>query len=374
MLEKGRISPRQAGELMFITILATVILFVPAITADLALHDAWLAAFTGSLFGLVTLTIVVWLGARHPGRTIFQYCEDILGRYIGKLAGLAYVWFFLHVASLVVRQFGDFLTTSFLPETPLSVFNFSLIFLAALSVLTGLEVIARMNEFVVLLVVGFLLIVITLSYGNWEVANLLPFMADGVMPVAGGALVPASWHGEIIILAVILPYLTRPRQALLSGASAILASGLLLTMGVVAVLAVFGPEFTASIRFPVYLFVRTINIGQILSRFEVVIMITWVAGVFIKTSVFYYCAALGLAQILGLAEYRPLVLSLGVIMAVFSITLFADVAELSHFLGDVWPFYSISIFFLGLPLLLLSVSFINGKMAGKGTEGSGRND
>ncbi|MBS4022000.1 MAG: endospore germination permease [Dethiobacter sp.] len=365
MLEKGKISPRQAGELMFITIMATVILFVPAITSELAGHDAWIASPAGSLFGLVTVLLVFILGIRYPGRTIFQYSEDILGRFLGKLVALSFVWFFLHLAATVVRQFGDFLTTSFLPETPLSVFNFTLIFLAAIAVLSGLEVIARMNEFIILLVVSSLLAIFSLSISIWEIENLFPVFASGIIPIARGAIVPAAWHGEIVALAVIMPFLTRPRGALVSGAAAVLGSTALLTTALIAVQSVFGPDFTASMHFPIHLFVRSINIGRILTRFEVVIMIIWVAGVFIKTSVFYYCAALGIAQVFGLSEYRPVVLSLGLIIAVFSITLYSDVAELAHFLRDAWPVYSISMYSLGLPLLLLSVSLVRGKLSGE---------
>jgi len=96
----------------------------------------------------------------------------------------------------------------------------------------------------------------------------------------------------------------------------------------------------------------------------VLVMVTWVAGVFIKTSVFYYCAAMGMAQVFGLSAYRPVVLPLGVIMATFSIMLFQDVTELSGFLAEVWPRYGISLYFLGLPLILLIVSLIREKVFG----------
>lgn len=363
MLEKGKISPRQAGELLFMTILATVILFIPAITAQKAGHDAWLATFAGSLFGLVPLSLVIWLGHRHPQQTIYQYSETILGRYLGKLAGVAYIWLFLHISTLVVRQFAEFLTTAFMPRTPLSVFILSILFIAALAARSGLEAIARMNEFIILLVVGSLLTVITFSLPEWQPANnLLPFLARGIMPVLEGALVPASWHGEIITLAVILPYLTRPKSGLVSGGAAIIASAMLITLGVIGALSLFGPQLTAAFRFPLHFFVRTIDIAEILTRFEVVVMVTWVAGVFIKTSVILYCTALGVGQVFGLSEYRSTVLPLGIIMAVLSVTQFDNVVELVAFLSDTWPLYSISIFYLGLPSLLLAASFFRGKM------------
>jgi spore germination protein KB len=364
MLEKGKVSPRQAGQMVFLSIQATIILFVPAITASVAGHDAWISILVGSLFGLVTLFFVVWLGKKHPGKTLFQFSETIFGTYIGKLVGLAYVWIFLHLVAIIVREFGDFMTTSFMPTTPLSVFNFSLIVLCAWSVIAGLEVIARMSEFIIILVVGSLLLILTLSILNWDLGNMLPFFSNGAMPILLGALPPASWHGEVIWLAVILPFITRPGRAFLAGSTAIVSSTILLTLVVVGTLAVFGPQLTASFRFPLHLFTRTINIGDLLTRFEPVVMTAWVAGVFIKTSIFYYCASLGLAQVLGLSEYRSVVLPLGIIAATLSISLFPDVTALSTFLAEAWPLYSISLFFFGLPLLLFSVTVIREKIFG----------
>lgn len=366
MLEKGKISPRQAGELLFMTIFGTVILFLPSILTEKARHDAWLAAFAGSLASLLPLGVVVWLGHRYPGQTIFQYSETILGRLFGKLAGLAYVWFFLHWGAVVVRQYGDFLTTAFMPATPLSVFNFSLVILAAWAVLAGLETIARMNEFLVFLVVFSLLAIISLSVANWETAFLQPVLAEGFGPVLRATLVSAGWHAEITTMAVLLPFLTRPHRAFASGAAAVLASGIILTLGTIAALSVFGPDLVAVFSFVLHYFVHTIDIADFLSRFEAVIMAVWVAGVFIKTAVIYYCAALGLGQVLGLTEYRPVVLPLGVIMATLSVTLFANVAELVAFLSNVSPVFSITLPAFGLPLLLLAGSLLRGRRRNNG--------
>jgi len=129
-------------------------------------------------------------------------------------------------------------------------------------------------------------------------------------------------------------------------------------------LAVFGPQLTSSFFFPLQLFAQTINIGQILTRFEPVVMTIWMAGIFIKTSVIYYCAALGLAQILNLKEVRPVILPLGIILCTLSISLFEDVTMLVTFLRETRPYYTISLYFLGLPLLLFAVTLVREKIFG----------
>src|SRR5690554_2797992 len=94
MLEKGKISPRQAGELLVIALNATAILLVPSFTVKQLGQNTWLAVLLGSLWGVVTLSLVYWLGRKHPGQTIFQYSQTLLGRWLGKAVGLVYIWNF----------------------------------------------------------------------------------------------------------------------------------------------------------------------------------------------------------------------------------------------------------------------------------------
>lgn len=356
MLEKGRISGSQAAKLIFTTILSTVILFVPSITVKLASHDAWLATGAGSVLGYSLVFMLCYLEKMHPGKTIFQYAQATLGRFLGKLVGLLYVLFFIHMAATVIRQFGDFLTTAFMPFTPILVFNLSLIVLAVYAVYAGLENIARCNEFIILLIVSFLAGVILLTTANWDLNSLRPFLARGILPVLKASIVPAAWFGESVVLAALLPNVIKSDRVLLKVSIYLAALTGLMVIAVVGTLAVFGPEMVAAVRFSLHLFVRSINIGQVLTRFEVLVMVTWVAGVFIKTSVLLYCASLGLAQTLGLSEYRPVILPLGVIIGTMSIFLFDNVSELVIFLGELWPIYSILVFYLGLPLLMLCVT------------------
>jgi len=364
MLEKGKISPRQTGQLLFMTTIATVIFFAPSLIASIAGHDAWLAALVGPMFALITLLLFTWLGRKHPGQTIFQYSETILGKWLGKAVALIYVWGFLHIGAMAVREFGDFMTTSFMARTPISVFNFSMVLLCAWAVLAGLEVIARMNEFIIILIVTFLLLIVVFSLPNWQPDNLLPFFSRGALPVLHAALIPAAWHGNIVVLAVILPFMTRPARAFLAGTAAIFSSATLLTVGVAGLLAIFGPQLTSSFLFPLHFFAQTINIGEILTRFEPVVMTVWMAGIFIKTSLFYYCTALGLAQVLNLKEVRPVIFPLGIILCTLSISLFQDVTMLVTFLKETRPTYTISLYFLGLPLLLIFVTLIREKIFG----------
>jgi spore germination protein KB len=79
-------------------------------------------------------------------KTIIQYSETIAGRIPGKLIGLIYCGFFIYIDAVILREFADFFTSVFFPETPLVFFSISIILASIYAVRQGLEVIARVNE------------------------------------------------------------------------------------------------------------------------------------------------------------------------------------------------------------------------------------
>ena len=371
MLEKGKITPRQTGELLFIIMLASAVLFVPNFTADKVAQDAWLVLLLGALFGLIPLFIVYRLGLHHPEKTLFQYAETVLGKWPGKLLTLTYVWSYLRLTAVIIREFSEFLITSFMPNTPLSVFVISLAFMAVWAVLAGLEVIARMNEFIILLVGTALVIVMLLSLSNWDLHLLLPPFQANPLTLLKTAVIPDVWKAETVTVGILMPFMTRPKKAFVSGAAAACFAGVLLAIGIIAATAVFSHHLLATLQFPIYNFVRTINVGKFLSRFEVLVMVVWVTGIFIKTSLFLYLSSLGLAQAAGLREYRPVVMPLAVICMAWAFGVYHNIIELTRAI-DRPQFYIIALSLLA-PLLLLLVTLVREKTAGRRQAGDKNN-
>ena len=361
MPERSKIGGRQATFLMTTMIFATVILFVPGITAKHAGQDAWISIILATGTGLLVARLITTLGLRFPDRTIFQFPGEILGRWPGKLIGLLYIWWFLHMTAEVIREYGSFLVTAFMPDTPLIVFHLVVMSIAAYAVRNGLEVLARSAEMFLPLILGSIIILSLLAAKDADFQRLLPVFDSGAVQIAKGAMIPLSWFGEIATIAVLLPYLNKPREAHRVAAMAVLISGLFFLVQVVGILAIFGPALTEAWMFPGLNRSRLISIANFLERLEALSMVVWVTGGFVKVAVFYWAAVLGTAQVLELKDYRPLVLPVGAVLVAMSIFLHRNILELLDFLARVWPPYALSTFEVGIPLLLLVTALVRGK-------------
>ncbi len=331
---------------------------MPSITAQNARQSAWLAASVlPGIFGIVTLSVIWKLGMYFPAKTLAQYAEKVLGKFLGKMLAGIYVLFFLMANIVIVREFAEVLTVVFMPETPILVFAALLVLVGGYAVAKGLEVITRAAQFVLPLFLLSLALVMLLSIPDMELGRFRPLLEGGLLPIINGSVAPASWYGQVILIAVLLPAVNKPKEVFKQGLVMLAAAAAVFTSVTASALAVFGPELTGNFLFPVLEMARYVNAARFVQRMEILVMAFWVTGIVIKASVFYYAICLTSAQLLGLKAYKPLVYPVGLVQITGATFLFGSTLELMGFLAKVWSPLAL-VFELGLPLLLLMVTLM----------------
>lgn len=360
MLEKGKISPRQAMLLTIAFLLGSAILLIPSATTASARQDAWLSMILATLAGLVIIYVYTSLALRFPDLNFVQYSEKILGRFAGKLAGLIMIWFALHLGSLVTRNFGDFLNITVLQNTPLAVINSAILLLSAIVVKKGLEVIARVNELTLPFLIILIFVLTALSMPETDIRRLEPVLENGIKPVIAGALPAIGFpFAETVLFTMIIPYVNHPGRARRSMLTGALAGGFLLFLVILRTLTVLSPGATAKFWYPALESIRMIDLFNIIQRVEVVIIVGWIILGFMKITVCLYAFVLGLAQWLNLKDYRPLSLPAGVLMVSLSLFVYGNYTEEAAFAAKIWFPYAIPVTFI-LPLVMLTVAWIQG--------------
>ncbi|MEW5954534.1 MAG: endospore germination permease [Bacillota bacterium] len=368
MLEGGRVNNRQAALILpFLAVMPTAVLFVPAITAIFAKQNGWLSLLVvATVFGLLVALVAVKLGLRFPGQTVVEYAPEILGPYLGKLVGAGFVFWFIHLDAVIIREYSAFLMTAFMPETPQVVFAVFQALLAVIAVRGGLEVICRAGEWVFVVFILSLVIILGLVVHDADFTELLPVLENGVKPVIHGGLTPSAFRGEVVLMLMLLPYINQPQKTLKYLFASVILMGITLAQATVVATSEFG-IMTESLTFPLFSLARFISVFGFIERLESLILIMWVAGVSVKVAVFYYVAALGAAQLFNLKDYRPVALPIGVILAAWSVSLFEDSREVVEWLIISFPPYAHT-FQLLIPSLLLLVAVLRKK---GGTENGG---
>lgn len=355
--EKGKISVFQLTLLIFTIVIATADVLLPAFVAQEAKQDSWIAVIIGTISSLILVNLFLTLGLKYPNKTIVEYAVDILGVPLGKLVGFIYAYSLIFFTGTVVRKLGEIFVTSFNPDAPIYLFSITIMIVAAYSVYGGIEVIARVNE--VLLPIGVIVLLLTgiLNVAQMDFQRFLPILYDGWVPPLKGGLLVQTWLLKSFILLQLIPYVKDEEKKKIRKhiniVTVLLGQGLMI--GVLAI-AIFGP-ITEKLLFSALEYVRFVDLGPFLERFDVLIMLVWIAGIFINIVLYYYSAVLGLSQLLKLKTYRPMVTPVGVIIVSFSIIFARTMADITHFFHYIYPFYMFTVA-AGIPFLLLVVSYL----------------
>ncbi|MGM7722187.1 GerAB/ArcD/ProY family transporter [Metabacillus sp. Hm71] len=330
-------------------------------------QDAWIFILIGTLGGMLLMTIYTQLSAFYPDDTLVQMIPKIIGKYLSYPIILLYIFHFTYSAARACRELGDLLASTILTETPLIVTIVSFMVLVIYCLRGGIEPFFRMGEVVFPVYIFALMLIWTLllSVEGNDVKNLTPVLANGIKPVLKEAF-PTALNfpfGETIVFMMFFPFLNSKKNIKKIGIVAVLFGGILLTVNSIMIMSVLGPEIYSQNIFSLLTATRMVTIADFLERFDVLVILMMVAGVFFKAGGFLFGAALGIAHLFNLKQTRSVTLGLGTI--IISLSLISANSYVEHinigflfFVPYVHTFLQIIV-----PILLLCIAFIRKKFS-----------
>jgi spore germination protein KB len=360
ILDQIKISPRQIIMITITFIVSTSILLLPGAEAG---KDAWLATMLGLIPGLITVTSLAILAKKFPQKTVGQYVETILGKYLGKLIMATILLYLISLTALSLRDLGQFTSAVILPATPLYVIIFTATMVGIYGARRGLEPIVRVNEIFLPILLLSVFFIMVLSYPNMDKNNLLPILDNGIVPVIKASIEPADWLGESILLAMVIPFISQKDKIIKISLLGVLLAGLLLTVVALLTIAVYS-DVASNLSYPFLNVVRLITIGRTIERLELLIVPIWILAVYIKTSFLLYITAEASSQWLNFGHYKAHTIPLAAV--IFMIANFAavDVGQYRTIAVKIFP-PVVVIFQTTLPVFLLLIALMRGSLTRK---------
>lgn len=351
-----KISVTQFFMLAVTFVISTSDVFLPAFVAQEAKQDAWISVIIATAGSLIIANMFLTLGNMYPDKTLAEYACDILGKPLGMLVGLSYVYFFLAISWLVTSELEEIFVISFNPDSPVIVYGIITILVAAYAVYCGLEVIARINEILLPLGILILLIIALINIPNMDMYKLLPVLYNGIYPPIKGAFLIQTWLTETVVFLQILPYIKERQKIRKYLNLSILTLGGSLMVGILTI-TVFGVGMTAKLLFPALEYVRFARLGSFLQNLDISIMVVWISGIFVKIAFSYFAGALSLSQALGFKSYKNIIFPVGVLIIAMSCATATKLTNMLFFLKYILPEYFVVMTTL-IPLLLLIVAML----------------
>lgn len=316
-----------------------------------AKNDAWIAAIMGIIAALPFVFMYSRILSLFPGRDIFDILNISTGKVIGKTIALLYIWYAFHLGALVMRNFGEFVNTVTLPETPMLVPMFYLALVCIIAVRSGVEVMARISAFVLPVLLFIIVIVQLLAIPEFHLNYLKPVLGNGIAPVLKGGFSAFSFpFAETVLFTGIFFALKNKRSPYKVYFSGLLLAGAIITAIAIRNIGVLG-TLSESLYFPSHVAVSRIIVGDFLQRIEVSVAIIFAFGAFIKISVCLLVACIGMGKLFNLKDYRSVVIQTGLLMVYFAYILYDNIMLMQYWAFKVYPYYAFP-FQVILPVLI----------------------
>lgn len=280
------------------SILGTGLLNIAKTVSKVSGQNAWISTLLAGLIIIPFLWCYSSLSRRFPGHTLVDYSTKIVGKLLGNMANISYISFEILIAALVLRIMADFISTWFLPNTPIESLLIITLFLVIYMSQGGIRTIARTSEIILFLVAPFIILLIPPAT-RIEINNLKPVLQSGYVSIIKGSI-PAlyAFYGfEVLFIAS--AFISDTKKIFRTSATCISINVVFYTLVVIAIIGVMGTEILKYINYPTIYYIKSERF-PFFERVDLFFAFFWTFNIFMTIGIAFYSAVLGISQLLSL--------------------------------------------------------------------------
>lgn len=314
-------------------------------------QDAWIAVLIALVFGSVFILIYARIMILFPEMDIYDIAQTVFGTIIGKIIIALMTWYAIHLSAIVLRLLSEFIKIVTLQETPQYPIMITLLVVAGYMFFSGIETMGKWAMIVLPIYFIVALYVLFLSVSEIKFFNLLPIMEHSVSAIGAASLkiLTTTFAGTVVFLALAdsIKVGDNPYKIYLYGN--FIGAGVIVVTFLVSIM-VLGVPMVEKSYFPSYTAARLINMGDFLSRLEMVIFYNFLLGGIAKISICVLAAVKGVKKLFNITKNGWVFLLLSILIFAIATFEFDSVMELLNF-TDIYQYYVLP-FQIVIPIIL----------------------
>ncbi len=332
-----KISSLQASAILINMIVPCAILLGPSFVIQLTKRDVWLTMLLATGFVLV-LAVAIGLLCRSPeGGSALARLQGRFDAWPVKLLGMLLCFYYLMMASTIVRQYASYVRGQMMMKTPLFVIGLLIAVVSVYMASRGAEALGRIHFIIFAVYVTFVVMNLCILSPQYQMNNFMPPLETPPLRHMVASLMPAGWLANIASVLLLLPYIKKPEAGMKIAVGATIGAGVMLTLITSVAVAVFGANVMEYIGYPAFSALATVDIGQFLERMDVLLLTAWMASMFGAVSVFMFFMLQLLRETLGLREGAGVSGSLALLVTATAVYTWPSDSAVAHFNNGVLP-------------------------------------
>ncbi|WP_410985701.1 GerAB/ArcD/ProY family transporter [Bacillus cereus] len=320
-----RMSKTQLFALIVLFEIGSTPLFALGIEAK---QDAWLAILIAMIFGFFLLWIYTEIQRHFPDKNLAEILTIILGKWLAGPLILLYALYFLFIASLNLREFGELIIMTLLPSTPMMVILMVFMLTIFYFLFLGQEVLSRTSEVMLPVVLFFIVLtyVLLIMTGEMDFTELEPILGDGWKPVLSAAFptIVNFPFGEMVLFLMYWKFVNYIEKIRKISFFALGLSGLLLMTSLVMIVSRLGVEYASNQTLPLFEMIKLINIADFITNMDIIASIIIFIGGFYKMTLFFYGGVLSIKHLFKRKHEKWLIVLTGILLLWFTLVYFPN--------------------------------------------------
>jgi spore germination protein KB len=339
-------------------VLGTTFLILPVGIISEARQYGWLVQLWSALFGVVAGVFWLYVASRHPGLSLVQISQRVLGKYAGGFVSLCYIVFFVQISAWVTRNMSDFMQINLMPRTPISVFNILALLVCAYAVVKGIDSISLVS----VVILPYLTIAywapFTVMLREWDWQN---FEYPGVFrfwPTLAETRYALGFpFMETVAFMMAFPLVRKRLKTAFLGGIAFM--GVQLALSMFFIIGILGVYRASHLMYPIYNIFSEMQFSNFIEHLEAIISVNALLLVFVKLSLMFYFAVSAICQLFSVENRAVVAYPLVWVISAYSL-LFANIVENAEWVQKYLFIYYVP-FGIGFPLLFLVATWFRNR-------------
>ena len=350
------ITNRQMVFILFLTLTSITIVTIPKDMAEAAGVGNWIPLMLMAVLFGVLVTVIVRLQKAFPGKALYDYSRELVGKAGCYVISMFYVLYFLTVNVYLANSMAGMLKANFLFETPHWAFIAVGIPVFGYLAYHGPATVARIFElYGVIFLIGMLVVHVNMLIQG-DLVNIRPLVVPSEIGRALGAMDKTIIAFLGIEVLTVMPFAKGRKKAPRVAFLTLIAVGMIYVMVVETSIMMVGLHEIKYYEYPLLAAIRQVELENIefLRRVDILYLTIGLMGIFAGISVVYLALVEYAVKLLPRASRLAIVIAAGILVFILGLLGFG-IPDFDEMIVNVITYSGLAAAGL-IPIILLIVA------------------
>jgi spore germination protein KB len=329
-MRKDTITFSQSVLTLVLFIFGSSVVFGVSSTAQ---QDSWLSLIFAWVMVLPLLLVYARIMHLFPETDLFDVIEILFGKIFGKVFIALFTWYAIHLCSLVLRNFTEFMQIVSLQETPQVPMMIALILVTAYLARSGINILGKWSMIMFPIVTLTVILTIVMALSDLHYENLEPFLNSGLQKIISGSFQIVTFpFAETVLFLCIAGAVSRQVSPYKTYIFAVLIGGGILLVIIFRNIMIIGPAMINASYFPSYTAARILHIGDFISRIEGSITMNFLLAGITKITFCMLAGAKGIAKLFAVEDYKRMIMPTSMLVVALCAIVYKSTMEMFGFI------------------------------------------